>query len=58
MTLKIPRTEPGVMIPAEATVFNANGLQVAALSDDDRVTWRTIRVRRDLGRALEGWNRG
>ncbi len=34
-------------------MFNSNGLQVATLGDDDRVTWRTIRVRRDLGRTLE-----
>ncbi|WCS28006.1 efflux RND transporter periplasmic adaptor subunit [Methylobacterium sp. NMS14P] len=53
VTLKIPRTEPGVTIPAEATVFRGNDLRVATLSDDDRVTWRTIRVRRDLGRTLE-----
>jgi RND family efflux transporter MFP subunit len=53
VTLKIPRTEASVTIPAEATVFNSSGLQVATLGDDDRVTWRTIRVRRDLGRTLE-----
>ena len=53
VTLKVPREQPGVMIPAEATVFNKQGLQVAALGDDDRVTWRTVRVRRDFGRVLE-----
>jgi RND family efflux transporter MFP subunit len=53
VTLKIPRSEPSVSIPAEATVFNRDGLQVAEIGDDDRVTWRTIRVRRDLGRTLE-----
>ena len=53
VTLKIPRTEPSVAIPAEATVFNTHGLQVAEVGNDDRVTWRTVRVRRDLGRTLE-----
>lgn len=53
VTLKIPRAEPGVMIPAEAAVFNRNGLQVASVGDDDRITWRTVRVRRDFGRMLE-----
>lgn len=53
VTLKIPRTEPGVSVPAEATVFNSRGLQVAEVGPDDRVTWRTVRVRRDLGRTLE-----
>ena len=53
VTLKIPRTESSVSIPAEATVFNTQGLQVAEVGSDDRVTWRTVRVRRDLGRTLE-----
>jgi len=53
VTLKIPRTEPAVSVPAEVTVFNSKGLQVAQVGDDDRVTWRTVRVRRDLGRTLE-----
>lgn len=53
VTLKIPRTQPGVTIPAEAAVFNSRGMQVAAVGEDDRVTWRTVRVRRDLGRTLE-----
>jgi RND family efflux transporter MFP subunit len=53
VTLKIPRTEATVSIPAEATVFNSQGLQVAEVGPDDRVTWRTVRVRRDHGRTLE-----
>ena len=53
VTLKIPRSEPAVSVPAEATVFNTNGLQVAEVGDDDRVTWRTVKIRRDLGRTLE-----
>lgn len=53
VTLKIPRAEPAVSVPAEATVFNGKGLQVAQVGDDDRVTWRTVKVRRDLGRTLE-----
>ncbi|MGU3668064.1 efflux RND transporter periplasmic adaptor subunit [Methylobacterium sp. A49B] len=53
VTLKIPRTETTISIPAEATVFNSQGLQVAEVGADDRVTWRTVRVRRDHGRTLE-----
>ncbi|GJE10613.1 MULTISPECIES: efflux RND transporter periplasmic adaptor subunit [Methylobacterium] len=53
VTLKIPRGAPSVSVPAEATVFNTQGLQVAEVGGDDRVTWRTVRVRRDLGRTLE-----
>jgi RND family efflux transporter MFP subunit len=53
VTLKLPRTDQSVTVPAEATVFNARGFQVAEVGEDDRVTWRTVRVRRDLGRTLE-----
>ena len=53
VTLKIPRAQPGVTIPAEAAVFNSRGMQVAAVGGDDRVTWRTVQVRRDFGRTLE-----
>ncbi|MEL6060033.1 MULTISPECIES: efflux RND transporter periplasmic adaptor subunit [unclassified Methylobacterium] len=53
VTLKIPRQAPAVSVPAEATVFNSKGLQVAQVGDDDRVTWRTVKIRRDLGRTLE-----
>ncbi len=53
VTLKVPRTEPGVTIPAEAAVFNSKGMQVASVGEDDKITWRTIRVRRDFGRLLE-----
>ncbi|MCJ2084542.1 efflux RND transporter periplasmic adaptor subunit [Methylobacterium sp. E-005] len=53
VTLQIPRAEPAVAVPAEATVFNGDGLQVAQVGDDDRVTWRSVKVRRDLGRTLE-----
>ncbi len=53
VTLKIPRTEPGVLIPAEAAIFNNRGMQVAAVGPDDRVTWRTVRMRRDFGQTLE-----
>ncbi|MBE7201462.1 MAG: efflux RND transporter periplasmic adaptor subunit [Parafilimonas terrae] len=53
VTLKIPRKAPSVAVPAEATVFNSNGLQVAEVGPDDRVKWRTIQVQRDLGRTLE-----
>jgi RND family efflux transporter MFP subunit len=53
VTLKIPRKAPSVAVPAEATVFKSNGLQVAEVGPDDRVRWRTIQVQRDLGRTLE-----
>ena len=53
VTLKLPRDKPGVIVPAEAAIFSKGQLRVAVVKDDGRVTWRTIRLRRDFGRALE-----
>lgn len=53
VTLKIPRTEPSVTIPAEALVFNQRGTQVAVARDDGTVQWRTIQIGRDRGTVIE-----
>lgn len=53
VTLKIPRTEPSVTIPAEALVFNQGGTQVAVARDDGTVQWRTIQIGRDRGTVIE-----
>ena len=53
VTLKIPRDRPGVVVPAEAAIFRQGKLRVAVVKDDGRITWRTITLRRDFGRALE-----
>lgn len=53
VTLKVPRTEPNVVIPAEALVFNQHGTQVAVARDDGTTGWRTVRIGRDLGTTIE-----
>ena len=50
--LKVPRKTPSFTIPAEALLFNRNGLQVAVVKDG-KTEIRTIRVARDLGTRLE-----
>ena len=53
VTLRIPRPEPAVIVPAEALVFNQRGTQVAVVGDDDRAEWRAIHVKRDFGTTIE-----
>lgn len=53
VTLKIPRTEPAVTVPAEALVFNQGGTQVAIAREDGKAEWRTVHIRRDFGRSIE-----
>lgn len=53
VSLKIPRLEPAILIPAEAMVFNQRGTQVAVAGDDDRIEWRSVHVKRDFGQTIE-----
>jgi RND family efflux transporter MFP subunit len=50
--LKVPRKTPSFTIPAEALLFNRNGLQ-AAVVRDGRAEIRTVGVARDLGTRVE-----
>jgi RND family efflux transporter MFP subunit len=50
--LKIPRRTPSFTIPAEALIFNRNGLQAAVIKDG-KARIRNIRVTRDLGTQVE-----
>ena len=50
--LNIPRRTPSFTIPAEALMFNRNGLQ-AAVVRDGKAEIRTVRVARDLGTRVE-----
>ena len=49
----IPRPLPTVVIPAEALLFNADGLRVAVVDEQDRVHLRPVSVYRDYGTTLE-----
>jgi RND family efflux transporter MFP subunit len=50
--LKVPRKTPSFTIPAEALLFNRNGLQ-AAVVKDGKAEIRSVRVARDLGTRVE-----
>jgi RND family efflux transporter MFP subunit len=50
--LKIPRKTPSFIIPAEALMFNRNGLQ-AAVVKDGKAEIRTVRVARDMGTRVQ-----
>src|SRR5262249_21570516 len=50
--LHIPRDTPGMLVPADALIFNRDGLQVAVI-ENGTARIRKITVARDLGTSLE-----
>ena len=50
--LHIPRKVPGLIVPADAIVFNADGLRVAVV-DKGIVHFRNVTVTRDFGTTVE-----
>ena len=50
--LHIPRKVPGLIVPADAIVFNADGLRVAVV-DKGIVRFRNVAVTRDFGTTVE-----
>jgi RND family efflux transporter MFP subunit len=50
--LKIPRKAPSLVVPAEALIFNGNGLQVAVFNNG-KAEIRKVRVTRDFGTRVE-----
>ena len=50
--LKIPRKTPSFIVPAEAIIFNRDGLQVAVVKDS-KAEIRKVRETRDLGTKVE-----
>ncbi|MDQ2802574.1 MAG: efflux RND transporter periplasmic adaptor subunit [Pseudomonadota bacterium] len=49
----IPREAPDVVVPDEALVFNAKGLQVVTVEPDDTIRFRNVAVYRDFGTSAE-----
>ena len=49
----IPRPVPTVLIPADALLFNGDGLRVATVDDAGRVHLHNVSVYRDYGTTLE-----
>lgn len=52
VTFSIPRVRPSVLLPSEALIFNARGLQVATVQDDE-VHMQPITIYRDFGKTVE-----
>jgi RND family efflux transporter MFP subunit len=50
--LNIPRKTPSVAVPADAIIFNRDGLQVAVLNDG-KAEFRKVRAKRDMGTRVE-----
>ena len=50
--LKIPRSTPSFVVPAEAIIFNRNGQQVAVVNNG-KAEIRKVRVTRDMGTQVE-----
>jgi RND family efflux transporter MFP subunit len=50
--LNIPRRTPSFLVPADAIIFNRDGMQVAVASNG-KAEIRKLRVQRDLGTQLE-----
>ena len=50
--LQIPRKTPSVLVPADAIIFNRDGLQVAVI-EDGTARIRKLAVTRDLGTQVE-----
>jgi RND family efflux transporter MFP subunit len=50
--LKIPRRTPSFVLPADAIIFNGNGMQVAVVSDG-KAEIRKVGVKRDMGTQVE-----
>jgi RND family efflux transporter MFP subunit len=50
--LHIPRKSPSISVPADAIIFNGNGMQVAVVNNG-KAEIRKVGVKRDLGTRLE-----
>jgi len=49
----IPREAPGIVVPDEALVFNAAGMQVAVVQPDNTVKFQKVSIFRDFGTSAE-----
>ena len=50
--LYIPRKTPSLLVPADAIIFNRNGMQVAVVNDG-KAELRSVNVKRDFGTRVE-----
>src|ERR1700736_1231210 len=50
--LQVPRKTPSLLVPADAIIFNRNGMQVAVVNNG-KAELRKVKVKRDLGTRVE-----
>jgi hypothetical protein len=50
--LHIPRKTPSLLVPADAIIFNRNGMQVTVVNNGE-AELRKVNVKRDLGTRVE-----
>ena len=50
--LKVPRKAPSLLVPADAIIFNRNGMQVAVVNNG-KAELRNVGLKRDLGTQVE-----
>ena len=53
VTFQANRASPPLRVPASALAFGPNGPQVAVVSPDERVSFRDVKIGRDLGDSVE-----
>lgn len=53
VAFSLPPTSGGLVVPSSALVFDAEGLRVATVEDDQTVKFRPVRVGRDFGKTIE-----
>lgn len=53
VSLKIPGTEPVLLVPTSALLFREHGLEVAVVTADNRIALKRISVGRNLGVEVE-----
>ena len=53
VSFAIPRVAPAVVVPDEALVFNAAGLQVAVVDPEGKIRFRKVSIYRDFGTSAE-----
>jgi membrane fusion protein (multidrug efflux system) len=51
--MSLQRDGAPLNIPASALIFDQSGLRVAVVGPDDRVSFKTVKIARDLGRNIE-----
>jgi RND family efflux transporter MFP subunit len=51
--LELPRPEVSITVPASALIFDQNGMRVATVGAEDRISLKPITIARDLGREVE-----